>query len=60
MKKVLKIAQSILSYVLLFVAIVGFVAPVLVWALSQYVEDPKLAKETIRLVIKELSGKDVK
>lgn len=60
MKKVLKIARDIISYALLTVAIIAFIPPVLLYALSAYIDDPKKANEIIQLVIKGLKGEDVK
>lgn len=60
MKKVLKIAQAIISYVLLTIAIIAFIPPVLLYALSAYIDDPKKANEIIHLVIKGLKDEDVK
>jgi len=52
--KLVKIIQEIISYLLLITSILLFVPPVLIWALSQYILDPKGAIAVIKEVIKQL------
>ena len=56
--KLIKLLTSVISYIVLTVALILFIAPVFLWILSQFIDDHRTARAVIKTVYSQIFGKE--